>query len=965
LVLGTVILGGALSCKDFPTFENSSASLALPASVPALEATVNQAIVPFDVKASGSVGPYNYTLTGVPGLVIQPNGPQITGTPTAEGTSTGTVTVTDRNGNSKTTTFSATVNKRPTAAVAGSITPCTLLIACSFTPVTAQFGTLPLTYSATGLPPGLSISPTTGVVSGSATAIVPNASVVVTVTDKTGATTTAQFTFAVRPPLVVTPTSPDPVCTSGVLCTFNPVTVTGSTSAVTYAISPALTPPLALDVNTGVITGTPNAVLPQTTYRITVTDASNFSVSADFKLTVNGAVTATSVTPSVASTINIAFGTALAFPAGLRPVTGTGGTGTLTYSLTGANPTLPAGLQFSQTTGAITGSPTAASTLRTYTVKVEDTKGSQATANFAMVINPAVSATPNGVSANKGCTKDFACGFTPVNAAGGTAPLVYTLSPAIGGLSISSTTGAVSGTPNTQQAATTYKVIATDAVGAKDSANFSLTVNPTLVVAVAVATRTCQTDVACSYIPITVSGGTPTVNASVAPTLPPGLNATFAAGQVTVSGTPSASSIATTYTVTAVDGAGAQATAQFQLTVSGPLVATLALPTVASTLNVPFATAFPAVAGSVRPVIGSGGTGTLTYSINTPLPAGLQFSSTTGAITGTPTAALPTANFTVTVTDQLNVTASRTFSLTINPALTASSSPRECTVGAACNFSLATPSGGTIPYVITLRSTPTLPSGLNVVGENVTGTPGAAQAVTTYTVDVRDASNDTTSTTFTLTVNAALVLNVELPEIACGDSIASPGTSGHGCVRIRPSVADSALAAGPFQPVKRVSGGTLPISFSITTPTTLPAGMTFSGGSTGQVTALPTLGITSQVFTVRVRDAQTAFATGSFTLSVLTTALSGTPQPACTEPTVCSWNKPVAPSGGRGLLTYDIFKSDGTAAPAGFAIDANGVVTTDNTVTAAGGPYNLRVTVTDSVGRTAFTNFTFVVVSPP
>jgi hypothetical protein len=730
------------------------------------------------INVSGGNAPYTFTAQGLPsGVSISASTGRLSGTPTAVfATAQVIITVTDKFGSSKASFVTLTVNAAPVATASAPPSPCVVGIACSFTPVTAQFGTRPFTYTAPTLPPGLSINATTGVVSGVVTAVVPSTSYLVRVTDAVGAITTAQFTLAVNPALLVTPTTPDPICTAGVLCTFTPVTVSGNTTAVTYTVSPALTPPLSLNANTGVVSGTPNAVLPQTTYRITVTDAANFTASADFKLTVNGAVNATSVTPNVASTVSIAFGSA--FPAGVRPVTGTGGTGTLTYSLIGANPALPAGLQFSQTTGAITGSPTAVSTVRTYTVQVEDTKGSKATATFAMVINPAVVASQNGASANKGCTKDFACGFTPITVTGGTTPLVFALTPSIAGLSINASTGAVSGTPGTQQAATTYKVIATDAVGARDSANFALTVNPPLLMAVAAPTRTCTTSVSCAYVPVTVSGGTPSVNATVAPSLPSGLTATFASGQFTVSGTPVVSSQNTSYTVTAIDGAGAQATAQFQLSVSGPLTVTLAIPTVASTVNIPFATAFPAVAGSVRPVVGSGGTGTLTYTVLPLLPAGLQFNSATGAITGTPTTTIGASNFSITVNDQLGVSASRSFSLTINSALTAVSSNRTCTVGAACTFGLATPSGGTQPYTLTLRSAPALPAGLSVFGDVVTGTPTATLAATTYTVDVKDAANATTTATFTLTVVAGCVVSNRALDFALAGVISASSCNG-------------------------------------------------------------------------------------------------------------------------------------------------------------------------------------------
>ena len=74
--------------------------------------------------------------------------------------------------------------------------------------------------------------------------------------------------------------------------------------------------------------------------------------------------------------------------------------------------------------------------------------------------------------------------FTPVTATGGTAPLVYTVSPTLpAGLSISSTTGALTGTATAASPATTYTVTVTDANNRTSTATFSLTIaalTPTL-----------------------------------------------------------------------------------------------------------------------------------------------------------------------------------------------------------------------------------------------------------------------------------------------------------------------------------------------------------------------------------------------------------------------------------------------------------------------------------------------------
>jgi hypothetical protein len=75
-------------------------------------------------------------------------------------------------------------------------------------------------------------------------------------------------------------------------------------------------------------------------------------------------------------------------------------------------------------------------------------------------------------------TRDVAAPFTPVTGSGGTAPLTYSVSPALPpGLSMASSSGAIIGTPIAVSATTTYSVTVTDANGAAATASFGLTVN--------------------------------------------------------------------------------------------------------------------------------------------------------------------------------------------------------------------------------------------------------------------------------------------------------------------------------------------------------------------------------------------------------------------------------------------------------------------------------------------------------
>ena len=148
------------------------------------------------IAATGGTKPYTYSASGLPsGLSIGSSTGAITGTPTAAGTSTVAIKVTD---STKPTAQSATSNLQ--IAIAAATGPSKLAITTTSLPggtagvaytgaVTASGGTTPYTFSASGLPSGLTISSSTGAITGTTTTV-GTATVSVTVTDST--TPTAQ-----------------------------------------------------------------------------------------------------------------------------------------------------------------------------------------------------------------------------------------------------------------------------------------------------------------------------------------------------------------------------------------------------------------------------------------------------------------------------------------------------------------------------------------------------------------------------------------------------------------------------------------------------------------------------------------------------------------------------------------------------------------------------------------------------
>jgi hypothetical protein len=220
-------------------------------------------------------------------------------------------------------------------------------------------------------------------------------------------------------------------------------------------ISPPINPQLNFSTTTGEISGTANSTQSNTTYTITASDLTPTSINKTFYLTVNAP------TPLVATTV-IPSQTILSGDAviGLAPVTATGGYGLLTWSV---SPALPTGLAINPSTGAITGTTTSFSAATTYTITVSDEAQQSTSGTFSLEVDsPTLVVTQ--VIPSKTIIKDVATQeFAPVTATGGTTVYTFTISRALPtGLSFSSTTGKISGTPTVVDGPTSYTITVRD-----------------------------------------------------------------------------------------------------------------------------------------------------------------------------------------------------------------------------------------------------------------------------------------------------------------------------------------------------------------------------------------------------------------------------------------------------------------------------------------------------------------------
>ena len=234
---------------------------------------------------------------------------------------------------------------------------------------------------------------------------------------------------------------------------------------------------------------------------------------------------------------------------------------------------------------------------------------------------------------------------------------------------------------------------------------------------------------------------------------------------------------------------------------------------------------------------------------------------------------------------------------------------------------LVVASEGTSPYLYALTSG-LLPSGLNfnTTTGAVAGTP-AANTSGTYlvTVTATDSANVPVTGTVSFTVT-----------VAGGLFLSATGTS--------PFTGTFATANATVTTVT-ATGGLFPYTYAITTPSSLPTGMTI-GASSGVlgITASTPAGVYS--ITVQGTDATaTTPVTGSVSFS-LNHALLMTPTVVATPSTGAAGPvRTITATGGTGTITY-------ATATAGFTVNsATGVVSSTNGT--AAGTFSVTVTATD------------------
>uniref|UniRef100_A0A7S4UC93 Uncharacterized protein n=1 Tax=Alexandrium monilatum TaxID=311494 RepID=A0A7S4UC93_9DINO len=489
------------------------------------------------------------------------------------------------------------------------------------------------------LPAALELSAATGAITGRLQPgqLIDEATYVVTARNEAGETS-VELVFSVKdtPPASLAYPNVRAEILAGEKVRWEPAIEGGLPTS--WSVEPALPSGLVLDGTTGVIQGAVPGGVEVMVYKVAAANSGG-QAEASVEFGVRAAAPRSPVYPCPEEGAVYALGGSLELVPEVTPG--------CTFSI---SPQLPAGLRIDEDTGVISGTPSEPTARTAYEVRARNAGGeARATISFEVRQMP-----PSSLAYPEMTERLYAGYAVSLAPEVEGAPSSWTVEPTLpAGLSLDAATGAISGAPSEVVASGTWTVTASNPAGETScELKFSVDVAPPSTLSFPAVEQEMAL-----LVPMTL---TPSVQGqveeySVFPDLPAGLRLDPQTG--VISGSPTEVAGEATYEVTAKNSSGSS-TVALTFAVKRTPPKSLKYPLLSPQLMVGRAVeAMPDVSGSVQK-----------FSVQPPLPAGLEIDEEDGTITGSPETEAAEAKYVVTASNEAGETSEEiTFAVLLPP----------------------------------------------------------------------------------------------------------------------------------------------------------------------------------------------------------------------------------------------------------------------------------------------------------
>ena len=590
------------------------------------------------LSASGGITPYVWEVDALPpGLSLNSETGEISGTPTTADTFVFTALVTDARNDAVKQPVTIRVLEESLAITTSSL-PGGVVGTAYSRALQATGGTGDYRWEDDGsLPPGLTLSATGGI-SGTPTRT-GTFSFKVQVQDEAGATDSRTFSISILPAPIAISTSSLPDGTVGTAYSQT-LAATGGTTPYSWSVIEGSLPAGLTLISTGLISGTPTRTGPfpflvQVKDEAQATDSRNFSISI-----LSPPLTITTSSPLPDGTVGTAYS---------QTLRASGGTSPYLWAVDA----LPSGLRLNSETGEISGTPTTAETF-VFTALVTDAAGDGVKQGFTITILAAALEIISSALAESIVGTAYS---DTLQARGGAPPYSWTVTDGSlpPRLLLDSSTGKIGGIPTTT-GVFRFTVQVVDSQRATASKALSITVTSPLLITN--DTTLPGGTVGVNYSEALIAtGGTGTYEWLQLSEMPPGLRFDEATGVIL--GTPIEAGLFKFLVQVASGSEQVEGTFFIEFASSGSRTASLAI---TSEALLPIGIL---QAAYQQALVAEGGRLPYRWSvIEGPLPRGLALDAATGELAGTP-ATEGEFKFAVQVTDADLASATKTFFLQI------------------------------------------------------------------------------------------------------------------------------------------------------------------------------------------------------------------------------------------------------------------------------------------------------------